>query len=164
MDWNAVGAIGEIVGAVAVVATLAYLAQQIRDQNRANQTAAFEGIVDAFSQFNMMLAADTELHRIYTTGLNDPTELTDDEAGRFSWLFRAYMNNNHKIYRAYQRGSIEEKVWSQYAAEAAEQLETPGGRQFIEQSASWDYVNALREHRSEESVVNLSLGRTNLKR
>lgn len=30
MDWDAVGAIGEIVGAVAVVATLAYLAVQVR--------------------------------------------------------------------------------------------------------------------------------------
>jgi hypothetical protein len=40
MNWEAIGAIGEIVGAVgeivralAVVAALAYLAMQIRDQN-----------------------------------------------------------------------------------------------------------------------------------
>ena len=30
MNWDAIGAIGEIIGAIAVVATLAYLAQQIR--------------------------------------------------------------------------------------------------------------------------------------
>ena len=31
MNWDAVGAIGEIIGAVAVVATLYYLALQIRE-------------------------------------------------------------------------------------------------------------------------------------
>ena len=165
MNWDAIGAIGEIVGALAVVATLAYLAQQIRNQNRANETAAFDGIADAFNQINLMLAADKELHRIFTTGLSEPAELDDDEAGRFSWLFRTYMNINHKIYRAYLRGSIEEKMWSQYATEAAELLESPGGRQFLEHQAdSWDYLHALREHRHEDSVIDLSLGRANIKR
>ena len=34
MNWDAVGAIGEIIGAVAVLATLYYLAAQIKMQNR----------------------------------------------------------------------------------------------------------------------------------
>ena len=35
MNWEALGAIGEIVGAVAVIATLAYLAVQIRQNSLA---------------------------------------------------------------------------------------------------------------------------------
>ena len=34
MNWDALGAIGEIIGAVAVLATLFYLAAQIKMQNR----------------------------------------------------------------------------------------------------------------------------------
>ena len=34
MNWEAMGAIGEVVGAVGVIATLAYLATQIRDNNK----------------------------------------------------------------------------------------------------------------------------------
>ena len=34
IDWNAVGAIAEVVGAVAVMATLVYLARQIRHGSR----------------------------------------------------------------------------------------------------------------------------------
>ena len=33
MDWDALGAIGELIGAVAVVATLGYLAIQLRTEN-----------------------------------------------------------------------------------------------------------------------------------
>ena len=34
MNWDALGAMGEIVGALAVLATLYYLAAQIKMQNR----------------------------------------------------------------------------------------------------------------------------------
>ena len=33
MNWDALGAIGEIIGAIAVLATLYYLAKQIKMQN-----------------------------------------------------------------------------------------------------------------------------------
>ena len=35
MDWNAIGAIGEILGAVGVIITLGYLASQIRGSHDA---------------------------------------------------------------------------------------------------------------------------------
>lgn len=41
MDWNAVGALGEVLGAVAVVFTLAYLAKQVRQLNRIAKADAF---------------------------------------------------------------------------------------------------------------------------
>ena len=42
MNWDAVGAVGELVGAVAVVATLVYLARQVQASNR---TSAIESRV-----------------------------------------------------------------------------------------------------------------------
>jgi hypothetical protein len=41
MDWNAVGALGEVLGAIAVVFTLAYLAKQVRQSNRIAKADAF---------------------------------------------------------------------------------------------------------------------------
>jgi len=40
MNWDAVGAIGEIIGAIAVVVTLVYLATQVRHARREQQVAA----------------------------------------------------------------------------------------------------------------------------
>ena len=34
MNWEAIGAIGEVIGALAVVASLIYLASQIRQNNK----------------------------------------------------------------------------------------------------------------------------------
>jgi hypothetical protein len=41
MDWNAAGALGEVLGAIAVVFTLAYLAKQVRQSNRIAKAEAF---------------------------------------------------------------------------------------------------------------------------
>ena len=52
MNWEAIGAIGEIVGAAAVIITLIYLASQVRtarkatlDQNRLTRSAAIREII-----------------------------------------------------------------------------------------------------------------------
>ncbi|MFK7899093.1 MAG: hypothetical protein AB8G23_24930 [Myxococcota bacterium] len=33
MNWDAIGAVGEVIGAVAVVVTIAYLGRQIREKS-----------------------------------------------------------------------------------------------------------------------------------
>ena len=40
MNWDALGALSELVGAVAVIVTLAYLAIQIRDNNKMMRASA----------------------------------------------------------------------------------------------------------------------------
>lgn len=42
MNWDAIGAIGEIIGATAVFLTLAYLALQIRQSTKAIQASAVD--------------------------------------------------------------------------------------------------------------------------
>ncbi len=48
MNWEAIGAVGEIFGALAVVVSLVYLATQIRSQNRESRIAASHEITTAF--------------------------------------------------------------------------------------------------------------------
>ena len=42
MDWNAIGAIGEVGGAIGVVVTLIYLASQLRQNTNALKSASYE--------------------------------------------------------------------------------------------------------------------------
>ena len=83
MNWEMIGAIGEIAGAVAVVLTLAYLARQVRDsarQDRRHQSAELQRdsvkIVDA-------LTRDPLLPGIFLRGLRDLASLDEEETVRF---------------------------------------------------------------------------------
>ena len=46
MNWQAIGAVGEILGAIAVLITLGYLAAQIRQNTRAMKTSALSSLHD----------------------------------------------------------------------------------------------------------------------
>ena len=58
MNWDAIGAVGEVVGAIAVIATLVYLSLQIRQQNKSQQLEVKESILEGFNRANEHLATD----------------------------------------------------------------------------------------------------------
>lgn len=59
MNWEAIAAVGEMVGALAVLLTLAYLARQVRQANRQNLLSSFQHTYDSMNQFlESTLAAD----------------------------------------------------------------------------------------------------------
>ncbi len=64
MDWNMVGAIGEIGGAAAVVITLVYLARQTRANTKAVAGSSSREIWLALSNWNREIAGNPELRKI----------------------------------------------------------------------------------------------------
>ncbi len=45
MNWDAIGAIGEILGALGVLVTLVYLATQIRENTRSLQAVSLQSVL-----------------------------------------------------------------------------------------------------------------------
>ena len=70
MDWDAIGAIGETIGAVAVVISLLYLGVQIRSQTKQAQIAAMHDISVGFRE-TISHYAETEMAELLST----PTSL-----------------------------------------------------------------------------------------
>ena len=98
MNWDAIGAIGELVGAVAVFATLFYLARQIRHsseaQERANQLAQAESVTSSNTLIMNTwaeLARDSELADIYNRGTRG-MELNEVEGVRYVAFVNMYLN------------------------------------------------------------------------
>ena len=56
MNWDAIGAIGEIVGAIAVIVTIGYLALQMRRNTRSVRSAAAQQILEGLAEFNQFLS------------------------------------------------------------------------------------------------------------
>ena len=78
MNWEAIGAIGEVLGAAGVIATLAYLAVQIRDSNRVAEHASFKNILALnISSFHEM--SEGENGDVIMKGLLNYDELTGRE-------------------------------------------------------------------------------------
>ena len=71
MDWDALGALAELAGALAVFLTLVYLALQIRQNTHATRSSSHHAVTDALNHLNLTLAQDEKVANIWITGMNN---------------------------------------------------------------------------------------------
>ena len=97
------GNFGEFFGAIAVVATLGYLAVQIRQNTESERLAQEFNSNHYFNQLRNLVASDSELADIELRGLHDISSLTPLERHRFDELQLSWVWAIHKAYQ--QRSS-----------------------------------------------------------
>jgi len=88
LNWDAISAIAEMLGSIAVVASLAYLAVQIRRSSHDSERSLYFSIRSQVQQFRSMLAQDSETSRIYRDGLAAIDQLSNDDRWRFGALMQ----------------------------------------------------------------------------
>ena len=78
MNWDAIGAVGEVFGAVAVVISLLYLAAQVRTQNRESRLAAAHEMLAGYRE-TATAFQNPETARVFAKANADFESLTDQE-------------------------------------------------------------------------------------
>ncbi len=88
MDIMELGAIGELVGGVAVIATILYLAIQVRQNAMETRAASSQALTDSYNQVNLVIAANPARAALTRRAMADYLSLPDDEKACFD--FEAY--------------------------------------------------------------------------
>ena len=114
MNWEAISAISEIVGAIAVVISLIYVAAQIRQNTKMMRSAAKQGLTEASQNFIYTAIDKSEEWVKLTTG-DDPS--TPEEEARMSLMVRAMLRGFESQCYQYESGLLEDDEW--YALQAA---------------------------------------------
>lgn len=117
MNWDAVVAIAEVVGAVTVIASLGYVALQVKQNTRATRYQTTQNMITANSDANFLISADGELAEILHKGCYKPESLTGTERLRFNTWFFAYYNHFDFAYHQYIAGQLDEVMWQKMAFE-----------------------------------------------
>ncbi|MFT4582200.1 MAG: hypothetical protein ACI915_000051 [Gammaproteobacteria bacterium] len=107
MNWDALGAIAELVGAIAVVATLFYLAAQIKQNGRMVRSTIREQRFGANQSLLVKMADEAELY----TKLEKQEKLTDIELTRASLLIRASFRLWESSEYQYRNRVLEAEEW-----------------------------------------------------
>jgi hypothetical protein len=111
MNWNAIGAIAETLGAVGVIASLVYLAGQIRQNTRSVQGATYQGLIADQRQAQGHLAYDGETSEIIRRGLQDSSQLSEADAFRFNWFMGGIVNTAENAMYQFQNGMLSPDRW-----------------------------------------------------
>jgi len=154
-DW---GALGEIIGGLAVLFTIFYLALQLRRSTRATHRQTYQAAADSVARFALDLAHDPELQGLFRIGLRSPETLSEPDLFRaFSVLdaYRALMESFYLHNLEFDEVLSQER-WQRILSRI---LSTPGGAlywknrkwQYHAQFAS--YMDSLARDLSPEAAV-----------
>jgi hypothetical protein len=111
MNWDAIGAVSNIVGAIAVFGSLIYLAIQIRSQNKESRLNAMHdisvGFRDATSKF-----ATADMAPILVKANKDYDALSEDEAMRLIILSGQFFRAWEEAFIQHQEGRLDARSWN----------------------------------------------------
>jgi hypothetical protein len=93
MSIQELGSFGELIAAIATVATLVYLAIQIHQNTRAVKASVLEVTGSRSSDLAKFVANDPDLSRILMTTMTTSTELEEVDRFRLQLLFVAAMRS-----------------------------------------------------------------------
>lgn len=127
MNWDAIGAIGEIVGAAAVVVTLGYLARQIRQSMAAAKTDSRQRVLDRYSDAVGNVLAPNVLEAM-RNGLDDFSTLSSKEQAAFTLAQSIFANNLLNAIRLRDEGTLDDETFSHISSGFVLGVNSPGGR------------------------------------
>lgn len=110
VNWEAIGAIGEVLGAVGVILTLAYLAYQIRQNTIATRLETTSNFQNGFAAVELMIASNAEFAEVLAKGRNGE-ELTPPEFVRLQAFYRTVLRAWQTNISQYEAGGLEEETW-----------------------------------------------------
>jgi hypothetical protein len=126
MNWDAIGAIAELLGAIGVIASLVYLAGQIRDTRRALRASTYGDVYERVHE-----AVNSALHvpgliTVVRTGMEDYDRLNDEDAYQFHFWLTGVLHSFDNAFYQYRMGMLDDGRWEMHRNDCATVLMSPG--------------------------------------
>jgi hypothetical protein len=108
MDWEAIGAVGEILAAIAVLITLGYLAFQARQNSVLIKNTARDATLRDFVDFRLLLFQNREVAELYLKGLSGLEQLDDTDTARFTSGFSILVDGLDGLFSRMKDGTFDQ--------------------------------------------------------
>src|SRR5262245_60294465 len=124
MDLETLGSIGDFVGGLGVIASLIYLAVQIRQNTRAVRSSSYHQAAEQTWNYCLAIAQDASLADILARRLaGEP--LTPAETIRANVSDQALIYGYENMMRLYEQGLIDREIWHNLLANSLSAFESP---------------------------------------
>ncbi len=150
MNWEAIGALAEFLGAVAVVTSLVYLGRQIHQANAQSRADARYSFLDAYGQISLAIGGNKDLASVFRRGMQG-LELDEDEAIQFFVCCGQYLNMWSVLFDLHVERQLPDTQWTVIRKDIITLLSTPGCRAF------WNDVGRLGAHDDFRNEVEMIL-------
>ena len=126
MDWDAISAVSQLIGSVAVVISVLYLAVQLRSSTRVARVAAMDAAAGALRDVTKPLMENAELAKLWRTGLENLESLSPEDQARFFHVAHQFLKALETIHYHYVYGLLDPQLWAGWKELLHHYVETPG--------------------------------------
>jgi hypothetical protein len=130
MDIEALGNIGDFIGGIGVIVTLAYLALQIRQNTIATRADSYQAVVASASEWSREISLNLDVCEILDRGAQDYGALEGIEKLRFNLAMSSYFRNMENLHLKFITGAVDSSVWSGWANRTLSFLKAPGTQEW----------------------------------
>jgi len=119
--------VSQSIAAAAVVASILYLAREVRQSERVQRATMQQGRADRASNASLTIAS-AELARIWQKALSPQPDLNREEFAQWALICRAAFLSGEDSYLQHKAGLLDEAAWSSYVAGVRFYMASPGMR------------------------------------
>lgn len=127
MNWDAIGAIAEVLALIGVIASLVYVGIQLRESTKQSRIDIYNWSQGKFSEWTLSVATDDESSRIFHEGIRDLSRLKPIDQTRFRLLMGNYLSIFENLFMQYHMGIfMDESAYKRHMEMAARIIVMPG--------------------------------------
>jgi hypothetical protein len=130
VNWDAIGAIGEILGAIAVVVTLLYLTAQLKQNSLQIRLSSSQTAASNYSGNIIGVLSDTDSLALFRKGLATFSTLSADEQARFHAIMLGFHTSFSQNLHLFDEGVISQGLFNSWAEDWVRILKCPGAAQW----------------------------------
>lgn len=131
MDWAAVAALAEAIGAAAVVASLIYLGLEIRSGAKAFRTQYRDAAMRSLMEWSHHVMCDRDLPWIFQRGCRDFQSLDERDRARLVHAMYSFFKLYENMYLHHLDGVIGRDLWEANRSVLATYSSQLGARYFL---------------------------------
>ena len=110
LDWAAISAISDFLAAIAGVASLWFVASQLRQNTKAIVASSRQGLLDA----DLRLISAFIDHALDPHLISDNDQLTPENERRITWMVVKALRVREFAWHQYRSGTLDERSWQSY--------------------------------------------------
>jgi hypothetical protein len=146
VNWEAIAAVAELLGALGVIGSLVYLAGQVKSSGNRARQSAIQSVVNQMNNVWTQTAGDRDFAAIWVRGSKGISNLEDETDGvRFSAFLLSIFRPYEEIFYYRKDGLVDDWTWESIRAQCHALMGTPGFREWWEMRGSW-FSAAFQDH------------------
>src|SRR5207247_7065025 len=111
MNWEAISAVSQLVGSIAVVFSVLYLGIQVHRSTRVARLATQDAAATALRDVTKPFMENADLERVWRVGLEDLNALSAQDQARFFHAAYQFLKASETIHFHYVYGLMDRQLW-----------------------------------------------------